>query len=74
MFTGQYVHTSGHRSLDYLLQEWEPNMFRTLKEGGVHIAYLGPRGDTFAMGVTEMAVHEHGWLVRPLVLKAHRRD
>jgi hypothetical protein len=25
---------------------------------GYHIAYLGPRGDTFAPGVTEMSVHE----------------
>jgi hypothetical protein len=82
-FTGQYIHTSAHRSLDFLLQAHEENMFKTLKNGqsfdsyerslvmgqlssrtssfgidGYHIAYLGPRGDTFAPGVTEMSVHE----------------
>ncbi|KAH8083734.1 putative arylsulfatase [Filobasidium floriforme] len=65
MFTGQYIHTSAHRSLDFLLQAHEENMFKTLKNDGYHIAYLGPRGDTFAPGVTEMSVHEHGWIENP---------
>lgn len=32
-FTGQYIHTSAHRSLDFLLQAHEENMFKTLKNG-----------------------------------------
>ena len=33
MFLGQYPHISGHRSLDCLIQEWEMDMFKSLKEG-----------------------------------------
>lgn len=48
IFTGQYPHVSGHRSLENLIKPWEPNMFRSLKEDGYHVACLAPRGDTFA--------------------------
>jgi arylsulfatase A-like enzyme len=65
MFTGQYSHVAGHRSLEHLIKPWEPNLFRSMKENGYHIACLAPRGDTFAPTVTEMSVTEYGFLVTP---------
>lgn len=62
MFTGQYPHVSGHRSLENLLKPWEPNVFRSLKEGGYHVAYLAPRGDFYAENATELGVNEYGWV------------
>jgi hypothetical protein len=58
MFTGNYSHVAGHRSLQNLIKPWEPNLFRALKEDGYHVACLANRGDTFAPTVT----------VSPLVL------
>jgi len=66
MFTGNYPHVSGHRSLESLIKPWEPNLFRSLKEeGGYHVACLAPRGDTFAPAVTELSVDEYGFLETP---------
>lgn len=65
MFTGTYPHVSGHRSLENLIKPWEPNMFRSLKESGYHVAFLAPRGDTFAPTVTELSVTEYGFLETP---------
>uniref|UniRef100_L2FNA6 Sulfatase n=1 Tax=Colletotrichum fructicola (strain Nara gc5) TaxID=1213859 RepID=L2FNA6_COLFN len=66
MFTGNYPHVSGHRSLENLIKPWEPNLFRSLKEkGGYHVACLAPRGDTFAPTVTEMSLDEYGFLETP---------
>lgn len=62
LYTGAYPHVSGHRSLDNLIKPWEPNMFRSLKGYGYHVACLAPRGDTFAPTVTELSVHEYGFL------------
>ncbi|KAI3390656.1 hypothetical protein diail_8978 [Diaporthe ilicicola] len=62
MFTGQYPHVSGHRTLNNLLKPNEPNVFRSLKEGGYHVAYLAPRGDLFAENATELSVSEYGYL------------
>jgi arylsulfatase A-like enzyme len=65
MFTGTYPHVSGHRSLENLIKPWEPNMFRSLKENGYHVACLAPRGDTFAPTVTELSLTEYGFLETP---------
>ncbi|PLB43434.1 arylsulfatase A [Aspergillus steynii IBT 23096] len=65
MFTGRYPHVTGHRSLDNLIKPWEPNLFRSLKEDGYHVACLAPRGDTFSPGVTELSVTEYGFLETP---------
>ncbi|KAI7337405.1 hypothetical protein KC315_g2323 [Hortaea werneckii] len=62
MFTGQYPHVSGHRTLENLLKPWEPNVFRSLREGGYHVAYLAPRGDFYAKNATELGVNEYGFL------------
>jgi arylsulfatase A-like enzyme len=66
IFTGNYPHVSGHRSLENLIKPWEPNLFRSLREeGGYHVACLAPRGDTFAPGVTELSLDEYGFLEAP---------
>ncbi|KAK9779678.1 putative Sulfatase [Seiridium cardinale] len=65
MFTGKYLHTSGHRNFDNLLKPHEPNMFRSLKEGGYHVACLAPRGDLFGPEVVELSVNEYGFIVNP---------
>ncbi|KAK3307773.1 alkaline-phosphatase-like protein [Chaetomium strumarium] len=70
MFTGTYPHVSGHRSLDNLIKPWEPNVLRSLKESGYHVACLAPRGDTFAPGVTELSVTEYGFLETPEFMPA----
>lgn len=58
MFTGQYIHTSAHRSLDNMLKPWEDNLFKALKEDGYHVCAIAPRGDLFADKATEQAVDE----------------
>ncbi|KUI65607.1 Arylsulfatase [Cytospora mali] len=66
IFTGNYPHVSGHRSLENLIKPWEPNLFRSLREeGGYHVACLAPRGDTFAPEVTELSLDEYGFLETP---------
>ena len=45
-FTGQYVHSNGHRSLYQLLQPHEENLFKFLKEKGYEVIWLG-RNDLF---------------------------
>lgn len=63
IFTGQYPHVSGHRSLNNLLKPYEPNLFRSMKDfGGYHVAYLSPRGDLFAVNSTEDSVDDYGFL------------
>lgn len=62
MFTGLYPHLSGHRSLENLMKSWEPNLFRSLKDDGYHVACMAPRGDLFAPTVTELSLDEYGFL------------
>lgn len=63
MFTGQYPHVAGHRTLHNVLKPWEPNVFRSLREGGYHVASLAPRGDLYAANATEASLDEYGFLV-----------
>jgi arylsulfatase A-like enzyme len=65
MFTGWYPHTAGHRSLTYLLQPHEPNVFRALHDGGYHVALAGARGDLMADGVTVLSADRWGFTRRP---------
>jgi arylsulfatase A-like enzyme len=65
MFTGWYPHVHGHRTLTNLLKPWQPNVFRLLKDAGWFVAQCGPRGDTFAPGVTAASTTWHGFAVRP---------
>ncbi len=65
MMTGWYPHVAGHRTLDNLLQAWEPNLLRTLKDAGYFVAWAGVRGDTFAPGVTAASTDVFGFTVSP---------
>ncbi|WVQ68688.1 uncharacterized protein L199_006897 [Kwoniella botswanensis] len=65
MFTGQYLHTSAHRSLDYMLKPWEGNLFKSLKKAGYHVCSISPRGDLCSPGVTEQSFSEYGWIEDP---------
>lgn len=67
IFTSKYPHVTGKRGLNSLLQPFEDNLFKTLKENGYHVAILGPRGDLFAEGATEISVDEYGFIVEPEV-------
>ena len=44
------------------MKPWEPKVFRSLREGGYHVASLSPRGDLFAENATELSFHENGFL------------
>ncbi|MBD1552290.1 sulfatase-like hydrolase/transferase [Pseudomonas typographi] len=59
--SGRYPHVGGHRTLQYLLTEDEPNFLRTFRDNGYHVVHAGARGDTFAAGAAERSVHEHGF-------------
>jgi arylsulfatase A-like enzyme len=65
ILTGWYPHVAGHRTLTNLLKEWEPNLFRILKDGGYHVAWAGARGDTFAEGMTRASTDRFGFTVPP---------
>ena len=65
LLTGWYPHVAGHRTLTNLIKKWEPNLLRTLRNGGYRVAWTGQRGDTFAPGVTEESVDEYGWSAPP---------
>jgi choline-sulfatase len=47
LFTGQYVHTAGHRSLWNLLKPYEHNLFQYLKEAGWEVRIYG-KNDLFS--------------------------
>jgi arylsulfatase A-like enzyme len=65
MFTGWYPHVNGHRTLGHLLQPHEPNVFKSLLEGGYHVALAGARGDMMGVGVTEASSSRFGFSVKP---------
>jgi arylsulfatase A-like enzyme len=65
MFTGWYPHVNGHRGLSQLLQPWEPNVFRLLKDSGYHVALAGVRGDMLGVGVTEASSNRFGFTLKP---------
>jgi arylsulfatase A-like enzyme len=65
IFTGWYPHVLGHRTLTHLVQPWEPNLLRIVREAGYHVAWAGLRGDTFAPGVTEASTDRWGFTTRP---------
>jgi arylsulfatase A-like enzyme len=41
LFTGRHPHVLGHRTMTYLLQDYETNLFRMLKEEGYTTIHLG---------------------------------
>lgn len=54
-FTGQYVHSNGHRSLYQLLQPHEENLFKFLKNDGYEVVWIG-RNDLFSKDATEQSI------------------
>jgi len=66
ILTGWYPHVAGHRTLDNLIEEHEPNLFKILREAGDHVAIAGDRGDVFAPGVTESSSDFCGFLDPPV--------
>jgi arylsulfatase A-like enzyme len=67
MFTGWYPHVAGHRTLEHLLAEYEPNVFRRLRDGGYHVALAGARGDMMAPGVTRASSNRFGFTTPPVL-------
>lgn len=45
--TGLYPHTRGHRTMQYLLHEEEPSLFRELKDAGYYV-WMNARNDLIA--------------------------
>lgn len=39
--TGWYPHTKGHRTMHYLLEDGDPNCFKSLKDNGYHVYWFG---------------------------------
>lgn len=68
MLLGLYPHVSGHRSLNIMIKAWEPNLFRSLKEDGYHVACLASRGDTYALTVTELSMDEYDFIETPDII------
>ncbi len=65
MMTGWYPHVHGHRTLDNLLEPWEPNLLALLRAAGYYVAIAGDRGDVFAPGVTEASTDFCGYIEKP---------
>lgn len=57
-FTGQYIHSNGHRSLYQLLQPYEENLFKILKENGYQVIWAG-RNDLFHKDSIKLSVSKH---------------
>jgi len=59
MLTGLPTSATGHRGFSYLLQPDEPNLFRTLREGGYDTYFFGKNDvlapETFARSLTDWA-------------------
>lgn len=47
LFTGLYPHTTGHRTMSYLLRPGETSLFKELKESGYHV-WMNNRNDLCA--------------------------
>jgi len=47
MLTGRYMHVLGHRTQTHLIEDYEVNYFRVLKEMGYHIEFIG-KNDAFS--------------------------
>ena len=47
IITGRYMHVLGHRTQNHLVQDYEPNYFRLLKDSGYHVLWHG-KNDMFS--------------------------
>ncbi|MGB8454601.1 MAG: sulfatase-like hydrolase/transferase [Anaerocolumna sp.] len=57
LFTGQYVHVNGHRTLWNLIKPYEKNLFRYFKEAGYEVRIYG-KNDLFSEGAIPHSVDE----------------
>ena len=55
MFTGRYMHILGHRTQSHLIQDYEYNYLRVLKENGYHVQYYG-KNDAFSATAFNLSV------------------
>ena len=55
MLTGRYMHVLGHRTQTHLIQDYEPNYFRALKEAGYHVEFIG-KNDAFSADSFNLSV------------------
>eukprot|EP00051_Salpingoeca_urceolata_P014020 m.177673 g.177673 ORF g.177673 m.177673 type:complete len:625 (-) comp17969_c0_seq3:169-2043(-) len=62
MLTGRYMHVLGHRTQTHLIQDYENNYFRDLKEAGYHIQYYG-KNDAFSQNAFNMSVSNWSSLI-----------
>jgi arylsulfatase A-like enzyme len=65
LLTGWYPHVAGHRTLVNLIEDHEPNPFKTLRDSGYNVMIAGDRGDVFAPDVTEASSEMCGFLEKP---------
>ena len=73
LLTGWYPHVNGHRTLDHLITDDEPNLFKILRAAGYRVMIAGDRGDVFAPGVTEASSDMCGFLEPPVPADARAR-
>lgn len=57
LFTGQYVHIAGHRTLWNLLKPYEHNLLRYFKEAGYEVRVYG-KNDVFSQETIGLSTHE----------------
>lgn len=70
MFTGLYPHTAGHRSLVYLLNSRERNLFMDLKEAGYRTFAFG-KNDLLAQDAIPLSFDETDLRVKPVSAGRH---
>ena len=66
-FTGQYVHSNGHRSMYQLLQPYEENLFKFLKVNGYNVIWAG-RNDLFDKNSIKLSTSKR-FRIRPRFFK-----
>ena len=55
MLTGRFMHVGGHRTQTHLIQDYEANYFRALKENGYHVEMIG-KNDVFSGNALNLSV------------------
>ena len=55
MITGRYMHVLGHRTQTHLVQDYEENFFRYLKDAGYHVEWHG-KNDMFSQAAFPLSV------------------
>ena len=57
MLTGRYMHVGGHRTQTHLVQDYEQNYFRILKDNGYHVKWYG-KNDALSATAFNLSVSE----------------